>query len=314
MRPVRALLSMTLVACAASAVAACGQGPLAPGVAAKARAAGLQARSLEGWEAPEVLEDFDETENDYADLSPISHPFFAPVRFTAVRATTAGSTVLELLGTNQSKLRKGLRITEDVAEAGAMVRKVGEKNVIAEDAKIAFKWGNNGGKSADPSTYASVIFVFNSKRLGDAAIAYAWTSRYAPGTVIPGQIGADGDDPIPLRTICLETGVGLGEACGEDALAKIPLKAVEREFCADVRWAFAESTKLTEPGSTPNVDLAAPVPAFPPAQFSQDAGGRKITNTDITGITELGFAAEIAKGICSHAIVDDVRVQKKWPN
>ena len=312
MRPVRALLSMTLVATAASALAACGQGPLAPGLAARARVAAVQARNLEGWEAPVVLEDFDETENDYADLSPINHPFFAPIRFTAVRASSAGSTVLELLGSNQSKLRKGLKLTEDIEDDGSFTRKVNEKPVLAEDAKVSFKWGNNGGKSTDPSTYAAVIFVFASKRIGTAAVAYAWTSRYAPGTVLPGQIGSDGDDPIPMRTICLETGVGLGEPCGESALQKIQMKAVEREFCADVRWAFAESTKLTEPGSVPSVDLAAPVAAFPPAQFSQDAGGRKIANTDITGITQLGFAAEIAKGICSHAIVDDVRVQKKW--
>lgn len=311
MRPVRALLCLTLATVAVSAVAACGQGPVAPGMAAARARAAMQARNLDGWEDPITLEDFDETDNRYANLSPTNHPFFAPLRFTPVRASAAGSTVLELLGSNQSKLRKGLVLTEDIEEDGALTRTVAEKTTIAEQAKVSFRWGNNGGTTTDPCIYASVVFVFESKRLGTRAIAYAWTNRYAPGTVIPSQIGSD-DSEIKMRIVCLQNGAGLGAPCDESALQKIQTNAIERDFCADVRWAFAESTKLTEPGSVPAADAQAAVTAFPPAGFVVDAGGRKISNTDITGIVQLGFAGEIAKGVCSHAIVDDVRIQKKW--
>ena len=89
MRIARTLLSTTLAVAAASALVACGQGPIAPGLAAQARAAALKARNLEGWDDPIVLEDWDETENDYEDLSPTNHPFFAPLTFTVVRAAGA---------------------------------------------------------------------------------------------------------------------------------------------------------------------------------------------------------------------------------
>ncbi len=318
MRPVRALLSLTCVALVGVAAAGCGAATQHPGIAAAKARGALAARSV--WEDPIRLEDFDSIENDYDHYGPVNHPFFDSLEFTPVKASKAGSTVLEILAQNRPKPRKGLLLTEDVSEDGAFERGEKEDKQLAEQVKVFFKWGNNGAVTSEPAIYAEVAFVFKSKRLGQKALGYAWTNYYTPGTVLGGQIGS-GDDLIPMRIVCLATGQGLGQPCGEAALNQIQLAGVERDFAADVRWAWAESTKLTEPGAAaagnePSPGTgggAAPAPQFPPRQFVLDGNGKPITNTDLTGIVALGFGAEIPKGYCSHAVVDDVAVQKQWP-
>jgi hypothetical protein len=311
MRPVRTLLSLACVALVGVAAAGCGLQAPAPGMAsAKARGA-LAARGT--WEEAVVLEDFDTIENSYDHYGPVNHPFFDTLDFTPVKTAKSGSTVLEILAANRPKPRKGILLTEDVEEDGSFERGEEEKKELAEQVKVSFSWGNNGAATNDPCIYAEVAFVFHSKRLNRKALAYAWTNRYCPGTVLAGQIGA-GDDTIPMRIICLQQGQGLGQQCSEGALNQIGLLSVERDFAADVRWAWAESTKLTEPGAVTTAAQAGCVTtATPPRQFVVGADGKAIANTDLTGITALGFGAEITKGVCSHAIVDDVAVQKLWP-
>ena len=309
MRPLHALLSLTCAAMVGAAVAGCGAMGPNPGYAsAKARGA-LAAKGV--WEDPVLLEDFDTVENSYDHYGPVSHPFFDALEFTPVKASKAGSTVLEILAQNRAKPRKGVLLTEDVYDNGSFERGEEEKKELAEQVKVSFKWGNNGAVTSEPSIYAEVAFVFESKRLGRKALGYAWTNRYAPGTVLGGQIGG-GEDAIPMRIICVAQGHGLGQACSEAALNQIPLVQVERDFTADVRWAWAESTKLTEPGAA-TADAAPATGATPPRQFLVGADGKAIVNTDLTGITALGYGAEIPKSVCSHAVVDDVAVQKQWP-
>lgn len=317
MRSVRALLALTCAALVGVAAAGCGAAGHHPGMAAAKSRGMLGARGV--WEDPIRLEDFDTIENSYDHYGPVSHPFFDALEFTPVKASKAGSTVLEILAQNRPKPRKGILLTEDVEEGGALERGEKEDKQLAEQVKVFFKWGNNGAVTSEPSIYAEVAFVFQSKRLGRKAVGYAWTNTYAPGTVLGGQIGS-GEDPIPMRVICLAQGQGLGQPCSEAALNQIQLVGVERDFAADVRWAWAESTKLTEPGvatkaaePAPGTGGAAPAPQFPPRQFVVGADGRAIANTDLTGIVALGFGAEVPKGVCSHAIVDDVAVQKQWP-
>lgn len=280
---------------------------------ARARAAGV-AGARGAWEPPTVLEDFDSVENQYDNLSPVGHPFFEPLEFTPVKPSAGTSTVLEILGANRPKPRKGFLVTGDIAEAGSLVREVGEKQLLAEQATVRFRWGVNGATTLDPSLFAEVVFLFESKRLGRKGLGYAWSSRHCPGTVLAGQIGA-GDGAIPLRLIVLAQGAGLGQACSEAALGKISLAPVERDFAADVRWAWAESTPLGElalvaAGQPANCE-GGRVP--PPRQFLADGNGRPLPNTDLLGITALAFGAEVAKGVCAQAVVDDVSLQKQWP-
>ena len=312
MRPLHALLSLTCAALVGVAAAGCGvAGQPAGYAAAKARGA-LAAKGA--WEDPVTLEDFDSIENSYDHYGPVSHPFFDALEFTPVKASKAGSTVLEILAQNKAKPRKGILLTEDVEEDGSFERGEKEDNQLAEQIKVSFAWGNNGAVTSEPAIYAEVAFVFTSKRLGRKALGYAWTNRYAPGTVLGGQIGS-GEDVTPMRVVCLAQGQGLGQPCSEAALNQMAMVPVERDFAADVRWAWADSTKLTEPGAaTAMADPAnGPAPVFPPRQFVVGQDGKPIVNTDLTGIAALGFGAEIPKGFCSHAIVDDVEVQKQWP-
>lgn len=318
MRAFPPLIPLTCAAVLALAAAGCGTaGQPAGFAAAKARAA-LAAKN-DNWEDPIVLEDFESNTNDYDHYGPVGHPFFDALEFTwPVNAERAGSAVLEILAQNRAKPRKGILLTEDVEEAGALERGEKETKQLAEQVKVAFKWGNNGAMTSEPAIFAQVVFGFESKRLGHAALGYAWTNRYAPGTVLAGQIGA-GEDAVPMRIVCLAQGQGLGQPCSEAALNQIAMVAVERNFAADVRWAWADSTKLTEPGSAQTAVTAgdppanAPVPQFPPSQFVVGPDGKPLVNKDLTGISALGFGAEVPKGVCSHAIVDDVAVRKLWP-
>jgi hypothetical protein len=159
-----------------------------------------------------------------------------------------------------------------------------------------------------------VVLVFESKRLGRKGIGYVWSTRHCPGTVLAGQLGA-GESAVPLRLLVLAQGVGLGQSCSEAALNKIGMASVERDLAADVRWAFSESTPLgdlalTAASEPAGCEQARPVP---PRQFAVDAAGRALPNTDLLGVTALAFGAEIAKGICAQAVVDDVTLQKLWP-
>lgn len=293
-------------------LSACG-GSATGGDPARLRAASQWAtRSV--WEAPTVLEDFDTTGNQYVHEGPVSHPFFESLQFTPVKPSGLGTTVLEILGANRPKPRKGYLVTSDVETDGAFVREVDEKVQLAQQVKVGFKWAVNGAATNDPSLFAQVVFVFESKRLGSKGLGYVWSNRHCPGTVLAGQLGS-GEYALPLRLIVLAHGVGLGQQCGEGALSKMSLAPVERDFVADVRWAFNESTPLGElalaPLSDPNGCTSNQ--ALPPRQYVQDAQGRNLPNTDLLGITQLAFGAELARGICAHAIVDDVVVQKAWP-
>ncbi|MEB3195903.1 MAG: hypothetical protein VKP62_01750 [Candidatus Sericytochromatia bacterium] len=298
---------LSLLTCGLTALtAACGLPQTGlDGARAKGRGT-LAAQSV--WEPPTVLEDFDSTANQYDHYGPVSHPFFDPLEFTPLKPSAAGSTVLEILGANRPKPRKGFLFTADVEDAGALVREVNEKPVMAEQVKVGFKWANNGAPTTDPCLYAQVVFVFDSKRLGRRGLGYVWSNRHCPGAVLTGQLG-NGEGALPLRLICLAQGVGLGQPCGEAALNKMSLTAVERDFAADVRWAFSESTPAGEIGIVADRGPGGCEPARvqPPRVFTSQS------NADLTGIIGLAFGAELAKGICSHAIVDDVWVQKAWP-
>ncbi|MEB3328746.1 MAG: hypothetical protein VKQ33_05895 [Candidatus Sericytochromatia bacterium] len=300
------LLAISLAALATACAAA-------PGGSAPSRLPGfLAARGA--WEPPTVLEDFDTVDNQYDNLSPVGHPFFEPLEFTPVKPSAGTSTVLEILGANRPRPRKGFLITGDVAEAGALSREVGERTELAEQATLRFRWGVNAVAALDPSLLAEVVLVVESKRLGRKGIGYVWSTRHCPGTVLASQIGA-GEGALPLRLIVVAQGVGLGQSCSEAALNKIGLASVERDLAADVRWAYAEGTPL---GDLALGALTEPVGceqarAVPPRQFALDAAGRALPNTDLLGVTALAFGAEVAKGICAQAVVDDVTLQKRWP-
>lgn len=266
------------------------------------------------WEEPLVLEDFDTVGNQYVHEGPVSHPFFEPLEFTPVKPAGLGTTVLEILGASRPKPRKGFLVTSDVEADGAFVREVDETLQMAQQVKVGFKWAVNGAATSDPNLFAEVVFVFESKRLGRKGLGYVWSSRHCPGTVLAGQLGS-GEYALPLRLIVLSQGVGLGQVCAEAALNKMVPAPVERDFVADVRWAFNESTPLGELALAPMSDSngCPSNVALTPRQFVQDAQGRKLPNTDLMGISQLAFGAELARGICAHAIVDDVFVQKAWP-
>jgi hypothetical protein len=285
----------------------------APGGLARVRShGGVAVRGA--WEPPTVLEDFDTVDNQYDNLSPVGHPFFEPLEFTPVKPAAGSSTVLEILGANRPRPRKGFLVTGDVAEAGALTREVGEKTQIAEQVTVRFRWGVNAVATLDPSLLAEVVLVFESKRLGRKGIGYVWSTRHCPGTVLAGQIGA-GEGAVPLRLIVLAQGVGLGQSCSEAALNKIGMASVERDLAADVRWAFAEGTPLGDLALAATSEPAGceQARALPPRQFALDTAGRALPNTDLVGVTALAFGAEIAKGICAQAVVDDVTLQKLWP-
>ncbi|MEB3220669.1 MAG: hypothetical protein VKS61_01190 [Candidatus Sericytochromatia bacterium] len=302
------LLLPALVLALAALTSACAQ---APGLSPRARAQGpLAARGA--WEPPTVLEDFDTVDNQYDNLSPVGHPFLEPLEFTPVKPSAAGSTVLEILAANRPRPRKGFLVTGDIAEAGALTREVGEKTQLAEQATVRFRWGVNAGATLDPSLLAEVVFVFESKRLGRKGLGYVWSTRHCPGTVLSGQMGA-GEGAVPLRLIVLAQGVGLGQSCSEAALNKIGLASVERDLAADVRWAFSESTPLGDVPFASEPSGCSEGKPQPPRQFAFDAAGRALPNTDLLGVTALAFGAEVAKGVCAQAVVDDVTLQKQWP-
>jgi hypothetical protein len=312
MRALRACSVGTWLTLLALGLTACGQAFNLDEMARVRAASQLATRSA--WEPPIVLEDFDTTGHQYVHEGPVSHPFFEALEFTPVKPAGSGTTVLEILGANRPKPRKGFLVTSDVEYDGAFIREVGEKEQLAQHVKVGFKWAVNGAATQDPSLFAQVVFVFESKRLGRKGLGYVWSNRHCPGTVLAGQLG-NGEYAVPLRLIVLSQGVGLGQPCSDAALSKMALAPVERDFVADVRWAFNESTPLGELALVPLGDSAGCVSdkALPPRQFVQDAQGRNLPNTDLMGIAQVAFGAELARGICAHAIVDDVVVQKAWP-
>lgn len=308
----RALLSLVCLSALAASAAGCGVGN-APGLAS-AKSRGALAARADKFEEPIVLEDFDTTQRDYDFIGPTFHPFFDKIMFTPVKQVASTSTVAEILGTASTKPRKGFYVTSDVDGEASFQREVeeGKPPITAKQVKISFRWGVNAMATTDPSMAAEVAFLFDSTRLGHKALGYAWTNRYCPGTVLQSQIGS-GDEAIPMRIICLAIGDGQGAVCSEATLNKMALVPVERNFAADVRWAFSDSTKLTEPGvAVTDADAKCAPVQFPPKDFTSDPAGRAIDNTDLKGIEGLGFGAEIAKGVCAHAVVDDVKLQLKW--
>ncbi len=327
---IRTLSSLTLGALALATAAGCGAGPLAAGAARS----GLMAAKEIGWEAPVILEDFQDMKatdkpdrnrsnltdsgNEYDLYVPDDHPFFGAITFTVVKPKAAGSICLEMLGPSRSKPNRGLAITDDCAEQGAFFRGEGDKRKFAEKAKVAFKWGLNAQASADNQTYARMVYVFGYMPAGakepvERALAYSWGSTACVGDVIKSDLALSRDRHIEMATIVLAQGPGpVSEACGEAAMDKIPLLKVERNFLRDARWAFSQpgTPSVCVPGSTPGGGTVTPVAAvFPPANFPDDPN-----RGEFWGITQIGFGSEMARNTCAHSLIDDVTVQLKWPS
>lgn len=252
-----------------------------------------------GFEAPTLLEDFSDDPSYRFDFHGpgYGHPFYQPINFSKQKA--GGSAVLELVAPNSLKPRKGMYLRALDEEEGTFhyTIKEGDKDIdkLAARAKVSFAWANNATASSETSMSAMAVFVFQSKSLGTAALAYAWSNNLGAGRVINSQLRID-EENVPLRVLVIEKGNGLGEACSEAALNKMTLAKVERDFVADVRYAFAKSTPVSDPNA-PAADDNGPKTFVPPA------GG---PNTDVDGLLAIGFGAEIPKGICSHAVLDDV--------
>lgn len=294
-------LNAGLALAIALTAAGCGGAALAPGLSAKAPT-GLAARAG-GWEEPEVLETFDDL---YAfDFSgpPSGHPFYLPLNFSKVKV--GGSAVMEILAPNCPKMTKGFALRAMDDGEGSFMYTVGDGDDAVERraarAKVAFSWANNTTPSSTTALSAMALFVFQSKALGTSAIAYAWSNTLAPGRVVASQLRLSQDESVPLRILVIEKGNGLGEQCSETALSKMKPSRVERDIVADVRYAFAKSTPLADPTVQVTDDNG-------PKTFDPPAGG---PNTDLDGLLAIGFGAEVPKGICSHAVIDDVAIQIK---
>lgn len=295
-------LSAGLALSMALATAGCGQAGLNPGMTAQSKASGFGARAG-GWEEPTIVETFDDL---YAfDMSgpPSGHPFYEPLRYSKVKV--GGSAVMEIVAPNCPKLTKGFALRGLDEEEGSFKYTVGDDDDAtvhrAARAKVAFSWANNSTPSSQTSLSAMALFVFQSEALGTSAIAYAWSNTLAPGRVVASQLRVSQDETVPLRILVIEKGNGLGEQCSETALSKMQLARVERDIVADVRYAFAKSTPLADP-TVQTVDDDGPKTFNPPA------GG---PNTDLDGLVAIGFGAEVPKGVCSHAVIDDVAIQIK---
>lgn len=285
----------------ALALGACGQAGYAPAGAGLKAAKGLAVRAA-GFEPEQVLADFSD-DNLYAwDFygPERGHPFYQPVSFSKQKA--AGSGALELVAPNCPKMAKGFLVHElNVEESeGSFEYKVGEQDdkpimKLASRVKVSFKWADNTTASSDTCLNAEALFIFHTKGGETSALAYGWSNNLAPGRVIAGQLRMD-DEMIPLRTLIIQRGNGLGEQCGEAALAKMVPARVERDFVADVRYAFDKNTPLTDPS-------ANLLDAKDTKDFNPPAGG---PNTELDGLMAIGFGADVPKGICSHAVLDDV--------
>lgn len=307
-------LALTLVAVGS---AGCGQAQLNPGLGNAAKHGTLAAHNTNGYDDPITLEDFDGSRNGYNVFAPVNHPFFYATIFTPVKAKEAGSTVIELLAPARSKPSRGVAVTDDVEEDGSFTRKEGDKEIMATGIRAQFKWGLNGPGTKDPCVFARVIFLVDSKdeNAPTRALAYAWSNKYCVGTLQRGELRL-GDDPIELATIYLRRGLGpISQECSAQALQKIPLETVTRDFDADMRWAFDKATPALDATSLETAaDCPEKPPVFPPSSFVTEPGtDTEIPNKDLVGIVSLGYGADIAKGVCSHAIVDDVKIELKWP-
>lgn len=308
------LLALGLVALSlASALAAgCGRasGLSAAGLGARKATAAVGVRAESGWEAATVLEDFQDADAPFEFFGPLSHPFFEPITFSMVKAKGANSVVLEALAQNRPKPRKGRFLNFEVEEAGSFLRGEEGKEQLAKDVKVGFRWAVNGADASEPSTFLEAVYVLQHKRLGPIALAYGWTSRACPGT-IGGQLLQAGGKPIPMRIICLAQGAGEGQVCSEAALNAMKPVAVERNLVEDVRWAFAEGTQV--------VDLGVPMADCPPVPTQGEAqpvlvpeAFRGAPNTELLGILAVGGGAEVARGVCTHALLDDMWMQRRF--
>jgi hypothetical protein len=295
--PASAALALAL------ALAACGQAGFAPAGAGLKAAKGLAVRAA-GFEPETVLEDFSNDLYAWDFFGPErGHPFYQPVTFSKQKA--GGSGALELVAPNCPKMSKGFLIRElDSEESeGSFEYKAGEQDdkpimKLAARVKVSFKWADNTTATSDTSLSAQTLFIFHTKSGDTSALAYGWSNNLTPGRVIASQLRFD-DETIPLRTLVIARGNGLGEQCGEAALAKMQPATVERDFIADVRYAFDKNTPLTDPSA----NLLDAKDGKDVKDFNPPAGG---PNTDIYGLVAIGFGAEVPKGICSHAVLDDV--------
>lgn len=309
------LLLLTGLGLVAGLLGGCGR-PL--GLAAARAPQGLAVRA-EGWARAVKLADFQDPEAPFEFFGPLGHPFIDPVTFTQVQAKGAGSVVLEALAPPSSKPRKGRFLNFEVEEVGSFLRekeggKEGEQQ-LAKAVKVGFRWAVNGAEGSEPSTFLEAIYVVQHKTQGLQALGYGWTSRACPGA-ISGQLLQAGGKPIPLRVISLSTGAGLGQACGEAALHAMRPEPVERDLITDLRWAFgghaaadgeAGGEAPSEgPPEGPSGGCPPGASATPPASVSRGP------NAEYLGVVAVGAGAEVGRGVCTHALLDDLWVQCKF--
>ena len=292
---INVLVRSALAAALGLSIAGCGAAPVLTG--AVKTASGVRAADL----GSNVIEDFSEDPSYRFDFYGPSygHPFYQPVSFSKQKA--ADSAVLELVAPNSTKPRKGYFLREMEGDEGSFEYRAGgtdEEPVmkLASRVRVGFDWAVNAGPSTELSLSALSVFVFKSKSLGTAALAYAWANNLAPGRVLASQIRL-GEDTVPMRILVIQKGNGLGEQCSEAALAKMAVTHEDRDLVADVRYAFAKDTPVADPGAVMTTVDAGNKRFDPPAAPP---------NTELLALEAIGFGAEAPKAICEHAILDNV--------
>lgn len=287
-----------------------------PLTATAATAKGLAVRDADPWWQPTMLEDF-ESRNHRYDTVGDDNPFFnTPVG--TITPYVPGGRVLEILAPEgEAKMRRGLYLTTDITNGEAEDDghgSTGNPDGMAPHLIVGFSWANNGVAIAGTrAIYAEAIYLFTFQRKGDAqeyqaAIGYAWTNDQSVAGASWIRSSLNYGAQIPLRVLpiaCGPGGVGtppVPQACGMNALNGMVLQPVTRQLEKDVAQAYP--------------DLFPAAMADAATEDGAAAGDfdwryvNKPTTTAITAIVGLGGGCDLPQAVCSHAILDNFKLQR----